>query len=403
MDWHDYIAWAAIVSQLVFLVQCYRNYLYALSKYKKQRLSYRPRTALLIPCKGLDAAFDENITSFFRQDYEGYVLWFVVAEKSDPAYERLCELKERLSNDSKAQEVRILIAGQGKFCSQKIHNLLYCCERISGDIEVLAFADSDASVRPDWLSHLVWPLHQSKNGAASGYRWFIPQQNNPASLALSAVNGKIAQLLGNSRLNLAWGGSMAIRVDVFREVGLDNIWPKALSDDLSLSYAVRKAGKKITFVPACLVASYESMTWRQLFEFGRRQFLITRVSAAATWWFGLLSSLYSIAGLWGGAAWAIHAATIGAKNVGLYAAVPIVFLVGQYIRAILRQAMVSKLLAEDVPRMKSAMLADLLACWMWSLLLLALILSSALGRTITWRGIRYKLLGPTETVVIGGK
>lgn len=403
MDWHDYIAWAAIVSQLVFLVQCYRNYLYALSKYKKQRLSYRPRTALMIPCKGLDAAFDENITSFFRQDYEGYVLWFVVAEDSDPAYERLCELKERLSNDSKAQEVRILIAGQGKFCSQKIHNLLYCCERISGDIEVLAFADSDASVRPDWLSHLVWPLHQSKNGAASGYRWFIPQKSNPASLALSAVNGKIAQLLGNSRLNLAWGGSMAIRVDVFREVGLDNIWPKALSDDLSLSYAVRKAGKKITFVPACLVASYESMTWRQLFEFGRRQFLITRVSAAATWWFGLLSSLYSIAGLWGGAAWAIHAATIGAKNVGLYAAVPIVFLVGQYIRAILRQAMVSKLLAEDVPRMKSAMLADLLACWMWSLLLLALILSSAFGRNITWRGIRYKLLGPTETVVIGGK
>ena len=64
---------------------------------------------------------------------------------------------------------------------------------------------------------------------------------------------------------------MAIRVEVFRELGLDRIWPKSLSDDLSLSTAVKKAGKKVAFVPACLVASYESTTWSQLFEFGLTQ------------------------------------------------------------------------------------------------------------------------------------
>jgi cellulose synthase/poly-beta-1,6-N-acetylglucosamine synthase-like glycosyltransferase len=201
-----------------------------------------------VPCKGLDAAFEDNIASLFKQDYENYLLWFVVADKSDPAYDRLCELKDRLSADSKALDVQILVAGQGRSRSQKIHNLLHCYERISDEVEILAFADSDVCVRTDWLSHLVWPLRKGSNGAASGYRWFIPRKNDIASLALSAVNGKVAQLLGNSRLNLAWGGSMAIRVDIFREAGLDEIWPRALSDDLSLSYAVRKAGMKIVYV-----------------------------------------------------------------------------------------------------------------------------------------------------------
>ena len=401
MDWYYYIALAAILSQLVFFIQMRRNYRYALAKYKKDRSSYRPRTALIVPCKDLDSAFEKNITSFFNQDYENYLLWFVVAAKSDPAYDELCKLKSQLSQSSKAQDVQVFVAGQGQSCSQKNHNLLYCYERIGDDVAVLAFADSDICVRSDWLSHIVWPLRKSKNGAASGYRWFIPKKNNLASLALSAVNAKVAQLLGNTRFNQVWGGSMAIRVDVFRQVGLDKIWPKALSDDLSLSLAVKRAGKKVVFVPACLVASYESTSWRRLLEFGRRQFLITRVSAPRTWWFGLCSSLYSVLGLWAGAALAVYAAMIGEKNLPLFAAVPILFFVSQLGRAIMRQKMISKLLKYDLPQMKAAMAADILAFWIWSLLLLFFIISSAFGRTIRWRGIRYKLLGPTETIVVG--
>jgi cellulose synthase/poly-beta-1,6-N-acetylglucosamine synthase-like glycosyltransferase len=358
-----------------------------------------------VPCKGLDSAFQQNITSFFNQDYENYLLWFVVADKADPAYAPLCELKDRLSQSSKADNVQVLVAGQAQSCSQKIHNLLYCCERIGSNVEVLAFADSDICVRSDWLSHIVHPLRESKNGAASGYRWFVPKKNNPASLALSAVNAKIAQLLGNTPFNQAWGGSMAIRVDVFSQVGLDKIWPKALSDDLSLSYAVKKAGKKVVFVPACLVASYISTTWRELFEFGRRQFLITRISAPGTWWFGLSSSLYSILGLWGGAAIALYAAvksSIINYHLSILVAVPILFFVAQLARAILRQeGMARKLLEEHWPKLKVAAVVDIAFFWLWSPLMLVLILSSAFGRTICWRGIRYKLLSPTETIVLG--
>jgi ceramide glucosyltransferase len=400
MDWYYYIALAAILSQLVFLFQTYNNYRYALAKYKKTRRWHKVRAVLIVPCKGLDPNFQKNIASFFNQDYENYLLWFVVADESDPAYEQLCKLKDQLSQNSKARQVQVFVAGHTQSCSQKLHNLLYCYERIGEDVGILAFVDSDVSVRSDWLSHLVWPLRQAKTGAASGYRWFIPKRNNLASLALSAVNAKVAQLLGNTRFNQAWGGSMAIRVDVFRQVGLDKIWPSTLSDDLSLTRAVKKAGLKIAFVPACLAASYVSTTWRGLFEFCRRQFLITRVNVPRVWWFGLFSSLYSVLGVWAGAGLALYAAMIGDKRLPVFAFVPIVFFVSQLCRAILRQRMISKLLKENLQQMRAALAADLVAFWLWSLLLLFIIISSAFGRTIRWRGIRYKLLGPTETVIV---
>jgi ceramide glucosyltransferase len=399
MNWYYYIALAAIISQLIFLFQTYNNYRYAVKKYSKVRSWYKPRTVLIIPCRGLDSAFEQNITSFFQQDYENYLLWFVVGEESDPAYGELCRLKNQLSQSSKTRDVQVFVAGKSQTCSQKIHNLLYCYNRIGNDVDALAFADSDICVQSNWLSHLVYPLRKSKYGASSGYRWYVPKRNNPASLALSALNAKVAQLLGNTRFNQAWGGSMAIRVDVFRKVGLDKIWPKALSDDLSLSVAVKKAGMIVAFVPACLAASHEATTWPELFEFARRQFIITRVNAPKTWLFGLFSSLYSVLGIWATAGLAIYAGAIGHQHVFIFTAVPFVFFTGQLIRAVLRQRMAGKLLSHERRKMRAARAADILGFWIFSLLMLILIISSAFGRTIRWRGIQYKLLGPTEIIV----
>jgi hypothetical protein len=35
---------------------------------------------------------------------------------------------------------------------------------------------------------------------------------------------------------------------------------------------------------------------------------------------------------------------------------------------------------------------------LWSLVLFFCIISSAFGRIITWRGVKYKLAGPTEAI-----
>lgn len=377
----------------------FKNYQYALKKSARKEFRYLPVVLLTLPCKGIDSAFEKNITSVFSLDYDNYYINFVVESTDDPAYEKLCLLKDKFASTSKALDVRILIAGKAACCSQKIHNLLCSIGSADDGVEVLAFADSDVYLRSDWLSHLVHPLRKRKCGASTGYRWFVPERNNLASLALSAINAKVAQLLGNTRFNQAWGGSMAIRLDTFRSAGIEDIWQKSLSDDLSLSYAVKKAGMKIVFVPACLVASYEKTTWPGLFEFARRQFLITRVTMPGTWLFAIFGSIYSLVGLWAGAALAIYAAMTAKSGMLVFVTVPATFLASQFFRSILRQKLIVQLLPDDVERMKPAIIADLLGTCIWSWVMFVCIAASAYGRRITWRGIRYRLISPTETVI----
>ena len=107
MAWYYYIAWAAIISQLLFMLLCHKNYRYALTMYKRQRPWQEPRVALIIPCKGIAPEFHRNIASAFNLDYENYILWFVLHDKSDPAYQQLCTLKDQLAEHSKAQNIKI--------------------------------------------------------------------------------------------------------------------------------------------------------------------------------------------------------------------------------------------------------------------------------------------------------
>lgn len=400
MGFWEYILVAAITAQVLFTIQVVNNYRYAMQKSKRKRMSFRPNTILIVPCKGLDETFDTNIESFFNQDYQPYHLCFVVQDTSDPAYTRLQELVNHFESAGKPQSVKILVAGQAEMCSQKLHNLLFAYRKIPSDTEVLVFADSDACAGEDWLAHIVYPLRKEKNGASGGYRCFVPMRNNLATVALSAINAKICQLLGNSRFNLAWGGSMAIGVKTFRELQIDKIWEKALSDDLSLSTAVRKKGRKMVFVPACMIASYETTTWPKLWEFARRQFIITRIYAPGMWLFGLFSAMFVVVGLWGGGVLAIWAVATGYSHVNLCLALPITFFTCQLFRAILRQKLIAALLPKDKEKLRTAGLADIFFFWLWAIFLLVIILSTATGRIITWRGIRYHLKSSTDVCVL---
>ena len=343
---YNYIAVAALVAQLFLIYLAYRNYRYAIKKSARTHDEFAPLTLLTVPCKGIDNEFEKNITSLFKLDYDNYILHFVLEDTDDEAYSKLSELRDKLALQTKALNVSILIAGYADGCSQKIHNLLCSYKNVPDDVEILAFADSDACLQPNWLGNLVHPLRRDKQGASTGYRWFIPQKNNLASLALSAINAKVAQLLGNTSFNQAWGGSMAIRKEVFERTSLDKLWQGAISDDLCLSYAVKKSGLKIVFVPGCMVASYENTTWPGLLEFARRQFLITRVTIPGTWWFGFISTIYALSGIWAGSAIAILASWSSQQNIGLYIAVPVFFFAGQFFRAVLRQKMIRKLFQE---------------------------------------------------------
>lgn len=400
MDWYFWIAIILLPAQLLFTIQIVMNVRYAYKKSGKKRDWYCPDVVIVVPCKGLDAAFEQNILSFFRQDYTSYRLWFVVDDLSDPAYPVLEKIISQYSSQAKPTEVRLFVAGKATHSSQKLHNLLFCYRQIPAQTEALVFADSDACADSHWLGHIVYSLHSKKTGATSGYRWFVPKTQNMATLGLSCINAAVAQVLGNNRLNQAWGGSMAIGVKTFREVGLEAIWSKSICDDLTLSGLIRHAGKKMVYVPPCMVASYESTTWLKLFEFVRRQFVITRIYAPQTWLFGLSALLFSVGGLWCTAGFAAAAWLGGHTHAVFFTLAAIFIFLNQAIRAILRQWMIARiLLVKDRKALFPAAVADIALFWIWGLMLLVVILSSSFGKTIRWRGIRYHIKSPLDIVI----
>jgi len=391
---------ASIIAQMLVVYLVIRNYRYVLRKSDRNRTTYCPKTSLIIPCKGIDTEFEKNIASFYELDYSDYEIIFVTESKDDSAYNRLLEIKEKLKNKTTAFNISVVVAGVSEKGSQKLHNQLFGCAAVQKDTQIFAFADSDACVRHNWLNELVYPLRKDKHGISSGYRWYVPMKNNFATIALSIINAKVAQLLGATIFNHAWGGSMAVQVDVFKKLGMDKIWRSAASDDLTLSRAAKKEGLKVVFAPACFVASYEQTSLPSFFEFARRQFLLTRVTAFGTWSFGFMSALYSVLALWGFIAIAICLKVRGVENWYIFLLMALLSLSGQFFTAALRQKMIYEIFPADWHRLKAAAIADIAAGPVWSLLVLFCIIISSVGRTIKWRGVTYKLESPTEVTRI---
>src|SRR5205085_5929221 len=137
--------------------------------------------------------------------------------------------------------------------------------------------DSDARVTGDWLRSLVAPLGNEQTGAATGYRWYLPQHGGFFSALLSAWNGSVATTLGDHNRNFAWGGSTAILKKTFEKINVREVWANAVSDDYALTNVLQKNGLHINFVPRCLTISREDASLRSLLEFTTRQVIITRV------------------------------------------------------------------------------------------------------------------------------
>ncbi|MEJ7711746.1 MAG: hypothetical protein WKF84_18240 [Pyrinomonadaceae bacterium] len=77
-------------------------------------------------------------------------------------------------------------------------------------------------------------------------------------------------------------------------------WRGAVSDDFAMTRALQHEELPIVFVPQCLVASHEDVSWSELLEFTTRQIKITRVYAPHLWQIVLWTNLIFVAVFFGG-------------------------------------------------------------------------------------------------------
>jgi cellulose synthase/poly-beta-1,6-N-acetylglucosamine synthase-like glycosyltransferase len=351
---------------------------------------------VIVPVKGVDDRLEAHLQALRQQDYPRYRLVFVVESKEDPAYAVL----ERLVNEAgpqpagTCQSIALYVAGRADRGGQKVHNLEHALRQLGEDDEAVAFADADAVPDEYWLGRLMQPLGKPDVGASTGYRWLVPQDERLSSRVGSVLNASVATLLGPARRNMVWGGSAAMLRSTLEEGDLESLWEGTLSDDCQMTRAVSRTGRRVYFVARCLVASPVSMTWGRLFEFGRRQYLIMRVHHPRVWLAGLFGTgLYvggwisAIAALAGGVLWALP--------------VMAVVYLGDRQRGRMRRQVVKEVFDQSTVRQLAGV--DGLERWatpLWMAVHLLIVVSSAVGRRITWAGITYELRGPQDVRVV---
>lgn len=246
---------------------------------KEKDNGYMPDTAVIVPCRGIDLGFNENIAAILTQNYTGIRYVFVTESTEDPAYNTLLKIIDRHKNTN----AKVVTASKAAGCSQKIMNLLRALEEIEDDVEVIAFADSDIRPYPDWLKNLVRPLKNKGVGVSTGYRWYVPYSGKFWSLVRSIWNMTSANMLFLEDYKFAWGGSMAMRRETFRELNIAEKWKNALSDDMIVTNAVREHGYAIKFVPQCMVISYDDSSFNKLSGWIARQMTIMRFYDPKFW------------------------------------------------------------------------------------------------------------------------
>jgi cellulose synthase/poly-beta-1,6-N-acetylglucosamine synthase-like glycosyltransferase len=376
----------AVAQAVLVIVQTWEHHRFARSRLAMMRKYPRKGRALVvIPCRGVDVGLARNLRTLFHQDYKNYQVRFVVESAADPA----CSIVRRLMAAHPETDAELLVAGSAEGEGQKVHNLRFATSRLPMGVEYLAFVDSDARLRRQWLRCLLARLDRPGIGAVTGYRWFVPSRPSFANYLLHSVNSHIAVLFGSRCPTIVWGGSWAIRRDRFEALEVRSAWAGTLSDDLVASRLLHGAGLRVRFEPACLVASPADVTLSGLLEFARRQYLMGRWYVPGGWVFALSMTTFVNA---------VSAANVGVLIAALATGLIRAWIPAAFCAVLYTLSLFSGLLRQDValsyfPDLH-AKLRKARRFEVWTGPLVALVnwisvLGSVAGRRVRWRGIEY--------------
>ena len=367
--------------------------------------NWTPFATVICPCRGVDEGMEENLRAILTQDHREYEVLFVVDDDTDPAAAVISRLIDGLAhthetNVGRCVDAKLIIARKAIHSSQKVENLREAVLHADDRSEVFVFVDSDTRVSRNWLRYLVAGVQPENGGAATGYRWFISRNPSFASEMCSVWNASIASALGpNTRSNFCWGGSTAIRRDVFESINMRDKWKGTLSDDFAVTRAVRSAGLEIVHVPQALTATLESCSLRQLLEFTTRQMKITRVYMPHLW----LMSFFGSAMFCGVMLTAFLIVVLSRENsFAVWASLVTLVLVSAFSigKSWLRLKAV-RLALPQYERELDRQFFSQNTLWLLSpALFLCNSIAALYSRRMTWRGTKYELKSPTETVII---
>jgi ceramide glucosyltransferase len=333
-----------------------------------------PPATMMKPLCGLEPGLEENLTSFFLQDYPKFEILFGTRDASDPALEvvrRLCARYPRVP-------VKIVFSGEPDMPNAKVCTLREMFVQASHEYVVIS--DSDVGVARDYLRRVVAPLLDDATGLVMCLYRGVPTGGFWAGLeALGMSVEMTAGVLAAStvgEIDFALGPTMATRRSVVEGVGGIGVLAEYCADDYVLGNLVAKSGRKVVISDAVIDHYVVNRAFKTSMLHQTRWMMSTRFSIPT----GHASSVMTFAVPFGVLA-AIAGAFSGHGTLGLA-------LLGW---TLINRMVMSVAVGWGVVRDRRALgycwlypLRDLMGFGFW--------LASYAGDTVDWRGERYKLV-----------
>ena len=221
----------------------------------------RPVT-VLTPLCGAEPGLYQHLRSFCQQNYPNYQLVFGVRDPADPAL----AVVERLVAEFPALPIDVVINPQQHGSNRKISNLINMIAAARHDL--LAIADSDTFVEPDYLATVTAPLLDQNVGLVTCIYRDMPTQRVWSRLGAMYINEwympsvLLTWLFGYQ--GYASGQTLCLRRDTLQAIGGLATTANHLADDYQLGTLVRGLGLRIVLSPTVVMAEHHEPTFESL-------------------------------------------------------------------------------------------------------------------------------------------
>jgi ceramide glucosyltransferase len=202
-----------------------------------------PPVTVLKPVHGLEPRLEENLESFFQQDYPDLEIIFGARAEDDPAL----AIAEKLRRRYPRVKCRILLSGPPAWPSAKVYSLEKMIAVAGSDY--LVITDSDVEVASGFLRNAVAPLLQREVGLVTCPYRGVPvgglwSRLEALGMSVEMFSGVVvADMMEGMRFAL--GPAMAIRRDVLERIGGIAATKDYYADDFVLGNMTWAAGYKV--------------------------------------------------------------------------------------------------------------------------------------------------------------
>jgi len=249
---------------------------------ERDRLTYEkwaaglPPVSILKPVHGNEARLQQNLESFFRQDYPEYEILFAADEPDDSALPVIREICARYPHIPS----RILVTGEPPWPNAQN----YCYHRLTGAAahDILVTSDSDVEVAPDYLRAVVPPLLDPQVGAVTCL--FRGKSAGGPWADLDAIGQSVeftaGVLIGNlfEDTKFGLGPTIVVRKDSIARIGGFAGVREYLSNDFAVGNFIYKAGFRVVLSSHVVDHMSSPRTFRQMWERQLRWAMGTRYS-----------------------------------------------------------------------------------------------------------------------------